>query len=665
MMGFKSYLIAMSCVMFFLGMMTMFLLMGLLPPEISTSEILKNWDSVYSNTTVTSGFTFKNHSNNDSEYLLDTPGCRIENILLFDKKYKEIFDAFQIPKIPKCNAKNIELTYLDMDKRLHINQSVQRNSFPTLQLCRYTPFYWSPKNKNDVLWGKSAQVGNVTEIKDEFILVECLDDKSSLIYRNVHSQVIRKSKNIMGRPLLPRTRDEKDQMNLIIFAVDSTSRPMFLRHCPELHEYITKELGGVMLEGFNKLGDNTLSNIYPMLTGRHLMSDLKSLLISTFDDWDWTWRDFMKKGYVNLIAEEVIGVYHPRFVPRGFKKLPTDHYHRPVRFVTSVLKPAIPEHETPEEAEYCYGPKQRTEEMIDWIYKFTKEYKDYKFSTFSFISNATHNSVNDLGKIKHLLFKFFRTLNDEGILENTAIIFHSDHGFRMGSDFFRSYVGAYEARLPFMYVIVPKNFQHRHKTAYNNLKTNAHRLTTFFDIHQIVHDIAAGKFPGPIDNTGNSNFPGLSLFGEIPSSRTCSDAGIETHWCACGSYISIPRTDKRAQKAGEILLAAINKYNSIGRARGKCITFTEYKVIEAKTKVHSSGDGYSKISDQKLYITIEVEPHKAQYRSTIALDQEHVPTLGHLERLEKYGTQPMCLSEQDPIHLLTCICKSWDARAES
>ncbi len=120
-MGFKSYLIAMSCVMFFLGMITMFLFMGLLSPEISTSEILKNWDSMYSNTTVRSGFTFKNYSTKDTEYLIDTPGCRIENILPFDKRYKEIFDAFQVPKIPECNSKNIELTYLDSDKILHIN----------------------------------------------------------------------------------------------------------------------------------------------------------------------------------------------------------------------------------------------------------------------------------------------------------------------------------------------------------------------------------------------------------------------------------------------------------------------------------------------------------------------------------------------------------------
>lgn len=58
------------------------------------------------------------------------------------------------------------------------------------------------------------------------------------------------------------------ELGVAVIGLDSMSRLNFMRQLPLSYRFITENLGGVVLLGFNKVGENTFPNVIPMLTGR-------------------------------------------------------------------------------------------------------------------------------------------------------------------------------------------------------------------------------------------------------------------------------------------------------------------------------------------------------------------------------------------------------------
>ena len=87
--------------------------------------------------------------------------------------------------------------------------------------------------------------------------------------------------------------------------------------------------------------------------------------------------------------------------------------------------------------------------------------------------------------------------------------------------------GKFEERLPFVAVRVPDSFKERYPHAAANLRLNADRLTTPFDLHETLLDVLDMERPR---NVTAGRPRGYSLFQDIPDNRTCADAAIEPHW---------------------------------------------------------------------------------------------------------------------------------------
>lgn len=89
------------------------------------------------------------------------------------------------------------------------------------------------------------------------------------------------------------------------------------------------------------------------------------------------------------------------------------------------------------------------------------------------------------------------------------------------------------------------------------LVENSKRMTTPFDIHETLNDIAWGTFTKPKKPLNNKKMPrGYSLFGPTPKNRTCSEAGVPEDYCPCFKEKEIPIEE--AKKAAQVLLARIN-----------------------------------------------------------------------------------------------------------
>ena len=177
---------------------------------------------------------------------------------------------------------------------LQIDGDIRTKHYPDVSQCSYKPFYRDPKDANWVTFGeeKMLQFDQSSKINDDFVAVYCKTKTGSLIYRDAHKQIVPKE-SLNEVPFPKRGRDE---MNVAMIILESTSRLNWIRQCPELHEYITNTLGGIVFDGMNKLADNTSPNLYAMSTGKEISGDWKRLLFSTVDDLGWIWKEAETKG---------------------------------------------------------------------------------------------------------------------------------------------------------------------------------------------------------------------------------------------------------------------------------------------------------------------------------------------------------------------------------
>jgi len=65
--------------------------------------------------------------------------------------------------------------------------------------------------------------------------------------------------------------DEESKPNVIILGIDSTSRLNLRRSMPKLHAFLQRP-GWFEMQGFNKVGENTIPNLLAMLTGNAFKS---------------------------------------------------------------------------------------------------------------------------------------------------------------------------------------------------------------------------------------------------------------------------------------------------------------------------------------------------------------------------------------------------------
>ncbi len=95
-----------------------------------------------------------------------------------------------------------------------------------------------------------------------------------------------------------------------MLGLDSVSRKKWLRHLPQSSEYLIKELGSSVLNGYNIVGDGTPAALIPILTGKHeeeLPNTLKGVAGSKKVDqaYPFVWNDFADKlNFASLYNED-------------------------------------------------------------------------------------------------------------------------------------------------------------------------------------------------------------------------------------------------------------------------------------------------------------------------------------------------------------------------
>ncbi|KAG0717944.1 hypothetical protein GWK47_007913 [Chionoecetes opilio] len=456
-------------------------------------------------------------------------------------------------------------------------------------------------------------------------------------------------------------------LNFLMIGFDSLSRNTFIRRLPKTYAFLTEVLGAHVMQGYNIVGDGTTQQILPIMTGKTELElpEARRRMGSRaqfVNAYPLVWNDFAKNGYVTMFAEDVphIGTFQYRL--RGFDAPPTHHYLRP--FFLKVY---------PEYAQHprlCLRNTPRHKVFLDYVHNFMTEYRDRPKFAFAFHGELSHDDFNLITVADEDLLALLTSLRNEGHLNKTMLVVMSDHGHRFSS-IRGTLQGKQEERLPFLALALPQSFKAAHPSSADNIRMNIHRLTTPFDLYPTMQDIL--HFPGA--RLGQVVDRGISLFSQIPAARTCADAFVEPHWCACLSWEPISVEEDMVKRAAHALVHYVNTYTSTHRSL--CLQLRLGQLLWAgkllptkgllKFKKNMDVDGFlpdltdeTSVSEVVYQVTLTTSPGLARYEASltysIKLDTFSVK-MDDVSRTNKYGDQAHCV-EKNLDHLRKfCYCR--------
>ena len=178
---------------------------------------------------------------------------------------------------------------------------------------------------------------------------------------------------------------------------------------------------------------------------------------------------------------------------------------------------------------YSYGPykkcmygKDVLEYQFEYALDFWKTYEqEKKLLYLDFITN--HEESQE--KVKHLdepLVQFLQLIEKKGWLEDTAILFYSDHGFHYPPPpAYEYYTFTFTERaLPALFINLPRKVSDKYRVM---IKENQQKFVSPFTIYSSFLTIAEGA--------GSSHFKS-SLLADLPA-ISCDDIRTFRQGCFC------------------------------------------------------------------------------------------------------------------------------------
>ncbi|XP_078052258.1 uncharacterized protein LOC144478335 [Augochlora pura] len=457
------------------------------------------------------------------------------------------------------------------------------------------------------------------------------------------------------------------KLNILMLGFDSLSRNTFMRKLPKTYQYLKDNLSALVLEGYNIVGDGTPQALIPILTGKielELPDTRKRMGQNAYfvDIYPMIWNDYKKQGYITGFMEDVhhIGTFTYRL--KGFEQQPTDHYMRTYYLAAA---PYFRHYN-----KFCVGGIPRHMVMLNYMREIFNVYEHQPKFLFGFHGELSHDSYNDIGVADQDLYTWIKDLNESGHLNNTLLILMSDHGHRF-ADIRNTLQGKQEERLPFFSFTFPPWFKKTYPKAYSNFVHNTRYLTTPFDIHKTLENIL--KFNNPKD--GDRRQRAISLFDKIPLERTCADAFIEPHWCACLAWKEISTEDANVIAAAKHFIEFLNSYTEEHRNICEKLQLKEIlwaaKLLPNKDllKFQKSGDqdGFigdftakTKIISETYQLKVKTTPGNGLFEVSITYDigkNTFSTKISDVSRINMYGSQASCV-ENSLYHLRKyCYCK--------
>ncbi|CEF69499.1 Protein of unknown function DUF229 family and Alkaline-phosphatase-like, core domain-containing protein [Strongyloides ratti] len=484
-------------------------------------------------------------------------------------------------------------------------------------------------------------------------------------------------RSIVFKENIEKLNKKMDQnLNVHIISYDSLSQMAFRRLLPKTVKYFEDTMKGVILNGYNIVGDGTPQAFIPILTGKteiELPVTRKTEKDSMYVDeaYDFIWNKFAKHNYITAYGEDAFKIGTFQYRLNGFKNKPVTHYTRPSFQYTESLF-----------GDDCFGQTPQHKEWLDYSTSIIEAYNQINISRFTLLHHSalTHDFTTKVSNGDEDLYNNIKYNFENNNFENDVVILMADHGHRFAK-FRETHQGQLEERLPFMGIFLPKKFRNtsKGKLFYENLIFNQNRLTTPFDLHETLLDILSPPDDIVLQKIQDSKKRGLSLFKKISKNRSCFDAGIEVHWCTCLQWTNIwnkPLYQSAVLATGKIFVQEANKL--LKPEISLCSPLKIDSILEASwlvpnlKMIHYRGsldkDGFipdttgkTIISKAFLKIKLLTQPNRAIYEITVLFNFENNEmdiNMWTVSHINKYGDNPHCII--DRIYKLATYCVCYD-----
>ncbi|VVD00671.1 uncharacterized protein LOC126975740 isoform X2 [Leptidea sinapis] len=476
--------------------------------------------------------------------------------------------------------------------------------------------------------------------------------------------------------VIPKTPPpgRENTYNILLFGFDSTSRNGFIRRMPKSYKVLMEELGATVLHGYNILGDGTPAALFPILTGKTELElpDVrkKAKGNETLDSMPFIFYKLAEDGYHTAYYEDMpwIGTFQYRF--KGFKRQPADHYLR--AFFMEESAKGKKWWRRPKQR-YCVGDTPQYKLMFNLTEQLFK--LDGKKFCFTFVADITHDDFNYITTADEDTVDFLRNFLKMGRGEDTMLLVFGDHGPRYAK-VRATLQGKLEERLPLMAIRLPDALRRRHPHTQTSLEANVDVLTTAHDIHATILDaMDLRKYWNPYKINGADLTRGLTLLEEIPKNRSCSEAGIEPHWCSCLSWENVSPQEVIYTKTANALVDYINLITEYMRLKCELRTLTSIEWV-MRQRVNNGvltfvgakdADGYvgkfgAKVppSKENYQVKITVGPGSGVYEASmtyIVKEDKFYLDSRDISRTNAYNNEPSCISEKHPHLNSYCFCK--------
>jgi hypothetical protein len=288
------------------------------------------------------------------------------------------------------------------------------------------------------------------------------------------------------------------------------------------------------------------------------------------------------------------------------------------------------------------------------------------------VMHYDENSHDGNDRVSHMdndLYEYFyNNFHNTNRFENTAIFLYSDHGSRFSVERM-SEQGYIEERQPFFSVFLPENYRKSHPEKYEHLLSNAHQLTSAFDIHATLNELTCLK-KEQIEE--EKPIRSMSLLQKIPTNRTCEDIGISLHYCVCElDWLVLDNADFLAVKAANYaveymnnLLINITDYCSkleldeLYSVRTTMLNNVRYFNVKLRTKPNRA--------NYEMFVSLSTKKNEKNNESVekeINRQQFYISSVDSISRTNPYGSQPYCLTQIPTSRNITvdlrkfCFCK--------
>lgn len=569
----------------------------------------------------------------ERKYVVKTSGCKIPDFDPFDdsvrKFYKKvgrysckgkpsfirfvnrttpISDDIALGKTFKLKRRDISCFY----REIYRNESIKYPDFH---------FFFTPNTTLE--FGKP--------ITAEYIHVQCFAGKKEFHQEFFLLPLLKADVEERCERTRQQLNDTGSGLNVLVLGMDSVSRLNFNRHLPATGKYMRDVLKAYELFGYNKVGLNSFPNQTPLLTGLS-GPEAKNISVKKFyDGLNFLWKDYRKKGYRTVFYEEQpkYGLY--TYLANGLKDTPTDYYAR--HAIMAIDKSSLKKNG------YCLGPSPPLDLYLDYMLKLIDLFDKRPFFAYVWMSELAHDYLNMAGHSDAPFRDAIGKLHDRGVLNNTVLVFLSDHGLRFGSQR-QTYIGRFEDSLPFAFLAFPDWFLREHPEFAEGLRVNQRRLATHFDVHATLLQLLSSELPKTVTKHGQS------LFYELPEDRNCESASIPSQFCTCVRSEVFPVRHPLSQKVARFVIATVNALVE-KEMKGKCEQWKLKSLLDIRfypNDTLATGKGNS--TDSTYWVKFSALPNDALFEATVkhSVDWKvsDFSLIQQADRLDWYSSHSKC-----------------------